>query len=46
MNKEELKQKEVVLESYGDNPFRSWSDWHSEEAVVTFDTMSHNLWNS
>lgn len=46
MNKEELKQKEVVLKSYSVNTFRSWSDWLSEEAVVTFETMSHNLWSS
>jgi hypothetical protein len=46
MAQEPLKQKKVILESYGVNPFRNWSDWHSEEVIVTFETMKHNLWNS
>jgi hypothetical protein len=43
-----LKDREVVLESMGVDPFRAWSDWYGTEgeAVVTFETMQHSLWNS
>jgi len=41
-------EKEVQLESLSVNPFKCWSDWHDSDgkAVVTFETMTHNLWNS
>jgi len=47
-DKQGLKGEEVVLESMGVNPFKGWSDWYGTdgEAVVTFETMKHSLWNS
>ena len=41
-------EKEVVLESMAVDPFNDWDDWHDQnsKAVVTFETMKHNLWNS
>ncbi|MFB6099681.1 MAG: hypothetical protein ABEK16_00260 [Candidatus Nanohalobium sp.] len=43
-----LEDKEVVLESMEVDPFRDWGDWYGKEgeAVVTFETMQHKLWNS
>ena len=48
MSKPDHRQKEVILESLSVNPFHVWSDWHGteSEAVVTFETMQHNLWNA
>ncbi|MFB6292315.1 MAG: hypothetical protein ABEI58_02870 [Candidatus Nanohaloarchaea archaeon] len=45
---EGLGDQEVVLESMAVNPFRDWSDWYGTdgEAVVTFETMQHHLWNA
>jgi len=45
---EGLENQEVVLESMAVDPFRDWSDWYGTngEAVVTFETMQHHLWNS
>jgi len=45
---EELDTQEVVLKSMAVDPFRDWSDWYgiNGEAVVTFETMQHHLWNA
>ena len=45
---ERLENQEVILESMAVDPFRVWSDWYGTdgEAVVTFETMQHNLWNA
>lgn len=45
---EDFGEQEIVLESMAVDPFRAWSDWYGtkEEAVVTFETMQHHLWNA
>ena len=38
--------EEVELESMAVLPFEGLSDWCGDDVVVTFETMTHNLWTS
>ena len=48
VEKRDLEGEGVVLESMGVDPFKGWSDWYGTdgEALVTFETMQHSLWDS